>query len=170
MLYIERETFFRAIDPDEMRGEPVDGVIVMPRRIAGVGPLDLDHARAELGELARAERTRDDLLEREHGDSVERPLHANVTVRPGRAMPRNAVVQVSPGRTGCASVSTPVVTISPARSAGAWGCLASTPMKCASAASGLPSTFAPTPRSTTEPSFESATSTFGSSSASCGNS
>src|SRR5262245_56038924 len=40
MLYIERETFLRAIDPDEMRGEPVDGVIVMPRRIAGVGPLD----------------------------------------------------------------------------------------------------------------------------------
>jgi hypothetical protein len=32
MLYIERETFLRAIDPDEMRSEPVDGVVIVAAR------------------------------------------------------------------------------------------------------------------------------------------
>ena len=37
-------------------------------------------------------------------------------------MPASSVRQDSPGATGCASVRTPVVMISPARSAGASGC------------------------------------------------
>src|SRR5204863_9187071 len=109
VLYVERETFLRAIDPDEVGSEPVDSVVVMARRIAAAGALDLDHARAELAELARAERPGDDLLECDDRDSFERPLHANVTVRPGSGRPRRAVVHVSPAFTGCASVSTPVV-------------------------------------------------------------
>ena len=129
VLHVERQAFLGAIDPDEMRGQALDRMVVVARRVAAVGPLDLDHARAELGELARAERPGDDLLECDDRDSVERPLHANVTVRPGSGTPRSAVVHVSPACTGCASVSTPVVTISPGRSSGANGCLASTPTK-----------------------------------------
>src|SRR4029078_630257 len=170
VLHIEREAFLGAVDPHEMRSEPVYGVVVVARGITGVRTLDPDHASAKLGELAGAERPGDDLLERDDRDPLERALHENVTVRPGSGSPRSEVVQVSPALTGCASVSTPVVMISPACSWGASGCFASTPMKCASAASGLPSTFAPLPRSTTAPCFASTTSRAGRSAASCGRS
>jgi hypothetical protein len=49
VLYVERETFLAAIDPDEVGSEAVDGVVVVARRVAAAGSLDLDHARAELG-------------------------------------------------------------------------------------------------------------------------
>src|SRR5258706_541401 len=88
----------------------------MPAAMSAAGTLDLDDARAQLGELARGERPGDDLLERHHRDSLERP-HENVILRP--FSPVISVRHVSPGATGWASVSTPVVTISPGRSGGA---------------------------------------------------
>jgi hypothetical protein len=40
----------------------VHAVVVVAREVADLRPLDLDHARAEVGELARAERRRDRLF------------------------------------------------------------------------------------------------------------
>jgi hypothetical protein len=63
---------------------------------------------------------------RRDGKAREQPptyrfLHANVIRRPSKGSPRISVVHVSPATTGWASVITPVVTISPARSGGACG-------------------------------------------------
>ena len=44
---------------------PLTALVVVAREIADAGPLDLDHARAEIGELARRERRRDRVLKRE---------------------------------------------------------------------------------------------------------
>src|SRR6266702_2988276 len=46
-------------------------LIVAAREIAGAGALDLDHARAEIGELARTERRGDCVFERDDLDTVE---------------------------------------------------------------------------------------------------
>src|SRR5207253_10163449 len=150
MLHIKGEALLGAVGPDEMRRLALHRAIVGSRRIACPGALYLDDACAQLGELARRERAGNDLLERDNRDAFERP-HANSTLRPGRAIPVSRVLQRAPGPTGWASVMTPVVTISPAASAGASGCLARSSSRCASAASGLPRTFAPTPRSTSSP-------------------
>ena len=118
VLHVQSQAFLRAVDPDEVRGEPFHRGVVRPCRVAAGRPLDLDDARAELGELAGGERSGDDLLERNHGDAFQRP-HAKARLRPGK--PVTSVRQASPRATGCASVSTPVLMISPGRS-GASGC------------------------------------------------
>jgi hypothetical protein len=64
VFHVERQAFFRAVEPDEIRGLALDGLIVVARKVADAGALDLDHARAEIGELARREWRRDRLLER----------------------------------------------------------------------------------------------------------
>src|SRR5688500_13015885 len=122
MLDVQGEAFLGAVHPHEMRGKAVDGAVVGARRVAAVRALDLDHTRAELGELARRERPGDDLLERHDGDAVKRS-HSNEIVNPGRGNPADSVCQLSPAATGGASVSTPVVMISPALSDAASGCL-----------------------------------------------
>ncbi len=63
MLHVEREALLGAVDPDEMRGLSLHRAVVAARRVAAAGPLDLDDARAQLRQLARAERARDDLLQ-----------------------------------------------------------------------------------------------------------
>src|SRR5258708_23493341 len=157
MLHIERQALLRAVGPDKVRREAVHGVVVGTRGVDGRGALDFDDARTEVGELARGERPRNDLLERDDGDAFERP-HVNSIVSPGNAAPLICVLQRSPAATGWASVMTPVVTISPAAS-GRPCCFSRTPTRCSSAAMGLPSTFSPTPRSTKRPSRKSSTST-----------
>src|SRR5437763_15801474 len=72
MLDVERQAFLRAIGPDELRREPAHALVVAAREIAAAGTLDLDDARAEVGELARAEWPRDRVLERDDGDAIER--------------------------------------------------------------------------------------------------
>src|SRR5581483_11316959 len=72
MLHVERQAFLGAVGPHEMRGETLHAVVVGAREIAHAGTLDLDHARTEVGELARAERRRDRVLERDDGDAFER--------------------------------------------------------------------------------------------------
>ncbi len=54
-----------------MRGQAVDPLVVAAGEIAGTGPLDLDHPCAEVGQLARAERRGDGVLEADHGDAIE---------------------------------------------------------------------------------------------------
>jgi hypothetical protein len=89
MLDVEREALLRAIGPDEMRRETVDALVVAAREIADAGPLDLDHPRAEIGELARGERRGDRVLERDDGDSFQRSHRSNVLVV-GRRRPTGA--------------------------------------------------------------------------------
>ncbi|CAM2153002.1 hypothetical protein PT2222_20033 [Paraburkholderia tropica] len=71
-LHVEREAFLRTVGPDEMRGETVHALVVAAREIAHAGTLDLDDARAQIRELARAERRRDCVLERDDLDAFER--------------------------------------------------------------------------------------------------
>src|ERR1700741_5258503 len=165
MLHVEREALLRAVHPHEVGREPLDRPVIRAGRIAALRALDLDHPRAELRELARRERPGDHLLERNHRDALERP-HSNEILNPLRGKPGISVCQLSPGATGCASVSTPVVTISPAVSGGASGCFFNSSTRCPSASKGLPSTLVPTPLSTSCPALNSLASTLGSFSAS----
>ena len=71
LLEIERQRFLRAIEPDEVARQSADGLVVAAREVPAVGPLDLDHARAEVGELARRERRGDRLLDRHDGDALQ---------------------------------------------------------------------------------------------------
>src|SRR5438874_3357497 len=55
-----------------MRRQAVDRCIVAACEVAAVGPLDLDDARPEVGEMARGERRRDRLLNGDDGDVFKR--------------------------------------------------------------------------------------------------
>ncbi len=61
---IEHDQFLAAIEPDEIAALAVHEVVVAAREIA-LRPLDLDDARAGIGEPARAHRRRDRLFERD---------------------------------------------------------------------------------------------------------
>jgi hypothetical protein len=71
MLQVERDAFLRAIRPHEVRREPVGAFVVGTREVAAAGPLHLDDARAQVGQLARAERRRDRVLEGDDGDAFQ---------------------------------------------------------------------------------------------------
>ena len=45
--------------------------VVVAGEIAGAWPLDLDHARAQISQMARAERTGHGLLEGQYRDAAE---------------------------------------------------------------------------------------------------
>jgi hypothetical protein len=68
VLEVERDRFLAPVEPDEVGGEAMDRRVVGTGKIAAARALDLDHARAEVAEVARAERTGHCLLERQHGD------------------------------------------------------------------------------------------------------
>ena len=76
VLQVERQALLRAVRPDEMRGQPAHALVVGAREVAHARTLDLDHARAEVGELARAEGRGDRVLEGDDGDAVQR-AHQN---------------------------------------------------------------------------------------------
>ena len=147
MLHVERQAFLGAVGPDEMRGQALHRAVVAARGVADAGALDLDHARAELGELARGERPGDDLLERDYGDAFERPhveAHREAGERqagqpraPGFARAHRMRVGERAGADDLARGQRR------ARPAGARAPRPGAP----SASSGLSSTLAPTPRS-----------------------
>src|SRR5262249_23635419 len=118
---VERQAFLGAVGPYEVRRQSLDRAVVAASGVAAAGPLDLDDPGPELGELPRGERAGDDLLERDDGDSVQRP-HEKARCIPDSGRPRISVLQVSPGATGCASVRVPVLITSPAASGRAVGC------------------------------------------------
>ncbi len=62
VLDVERQALLRAVGPDEVRRQPLHALVVAAREVACPRPLDLDHARPQVGELARAERRRDCML------------------------------------------------------------------------------------------------------------
>ena len=55
MLDVQRQAFLGTVGPHEMRGQALDPFVIAAGEIAGPGTLDLDHAGAEIGQLARAE-------------------------------------------------------------------------------------------------------------------
>ena len=71
MLDVERQAFLRTVEPDEVGGLTLDGLVIIAREIADAGSFDLDHARAEVGELAGAERSSHRLFERDDRDAFE---------------------------------------------------------------------------------------------------
>jgi hypothetical protein len=54
-----------------MRRHAPDGFVVAAREIANVGPLDLDHASAEVRKLTCGERSGNRLLQRNYRNAVE---------------------------------------------------------------------------------------------------
>ena len=71
LLEIERQALLGPVGPDEMRGLALDAGVVGAGKVAGAGALHLDHARAEVSELARAERRGDGMFKGDDGDAVE---------------------------------------------------------------------------------------------------
>ena len=71
VLDVERQALLAAVRPDEMRREAAHAAVVGAREVADTRALDLDDPRAEVGELPRAERRRDRVLERDDGDAFE---------------------------------------------------------------------------------------------------
>ena len=67
---VEDHGFLAAIEPDEIGALAARQPVIAAREVA-LGPLDLDHARARIGEPARAGRRRDRLLERDDEKAFE---------------------------------------------------------------------------------------------------
>src|SRR5687767_9115780 len=84
---IERDAAFSAVQPHEVGRLALHDGVVPPREIAAAGALDLYDVGTEVGEMPRAERPRDGLLERDHADAVERERHS-APLRPARATRR----------------------------------------------------------------------------------
>ena len=72
VLEVELDAFLAAVEPDEVGGLAVYGRVVAAGEVACAGPLDLDHARAEVGELPGGERRGDRMLQGDHEDAVQR--------------------------------------------------------------------------------------------------
>ena len=88
VLGVEGHAFLGTVHPDEMRRQALDRGVVAARGVADARPLDLDHAGAELGQLARGERRGDDLLQRHDGDAREGK----------RCLERRLIQSAPPGR------------------------------------------------------------------------
>ncbi len=71
MLDVERQALLRPVGPDEMRRQAGHALVVRAGEVARARPLDLDDARAEVGQLPRAERRGDRVLERDDGGAGE---------------------------------------------------------------------------------------------------
>ena len=75
MLDVKAQAFLGAVGPHEVRGHAVDPLVVSAREVAGAGPLDLDHARAKVGELAGAEGSSDRMFQRNDRNAVQGAGH-----------------------------------------------------------------------------------------------
>ena len=56
LLQVQRQAFLGPVDPDEMGGQALGAAVVVAGEVAAAGTFDLDHARAQVGQLAGAER------------------------------------------------------------------------------------------------------------------
>lgn len=66
---VEGDGFLAPVQPDEMAGHALDRFVVAAGEVTDPGPLDLDDAGAEIGELTGGERRGDGLFEGDDGDS-----------------------------------------------------------------------------------------------------
>ena len=78
---VEHEQFLAAVEPDEIaRSRPCTSVVVAAREVA-LRPLDLDHARAGIGEPAGAHRRGHRLLQRDDEKAGQGKGHGKATRR-----------------------------------------------------------------------------------------
>ena len=71
MLHVQREALLRAVGPHEVRRESAHALVVAAREVAHAGALDLDHARAQIRQLARREGRRNCMFQCDDGDSLQ---------------------------------------------------------------------------------------------------
>ena len=71
VLEVQRQRLLGAVQPDEVAGQAAHGRVVATRKVADLWPLDLDHARAKIGQLASRKRRRDCLLQGDDRDAFE---------------------------------------------------------------------------------------------------
>jgi hypothetical protein len=91
-LEVERKALLRPVEPHEVAGLAADGGVVGAGEVPVARPLDLDHAGAELGELAGGERRGNGLLAGDDDYPVQRQHSRIIPVpdRQGRALPARA--------------------------------------------------------------------------------
>ena len=87
MLDVKAQTLLGAVGPHEVRGHAVDPLVVSAREVAGAGPLDLDHARAKVGELAGAEGGSDRMFQRNDRNAVQGTRHGVYPCQKDRGKP-----------------------------------------------------------------------------------
>ena len=75
VLHVERQAFLVAVEPGEVGRLALYPLVVAAREVAAAGALHLDDARAQVGQLSRAERRGDRMFERNDGDAVEGAGH-----------------------------------------------------------------------------------------------
>src|SRR5258706_8015474 len=97
MLDVKAQALLGAVSPHEVRGHAVDPLVVSAREVAGAGPLDLDHARAKVGELAGAEGRSGRMLQRDGRNAGQGAGHSGYSCQKGRGKP-------SPCSVTCAEV------------------------------------------------------------------
>ena len=73
ILDVEDDRFLAAVEPDEPGALAIHHMVVKPREVA-LRPLDLDDARARIGEPAGGEGRGDGLFDRDHQEAGERPF------------------------------------------------------------------------------------------------
>src|SRR5690606_8016600 len=98
----------RTIRPDEIRGQPLDPLVVAAGEIADARSLDLDDAGAEVRQVPRADGCCDRVFERENGQAVEWSHELRIPAgctRPTacRTVPRIAIRQSGRGASQPAS-------------------------------------------------------------------
>src|SRR5262249_60979181 len=72
LFQIESQRFLGAIRPDKMTGHAAHRSVVSAGKVANFGTLDLDYARAEIGQVTSCQRRRYCLLERNDSDTLQR--------------------------------------------------------------------------------------------------
>ena len=75
LLEVQRQALLGTVGPDKVRGLSLDARVVGARKVPATGTLDLDHARAKVGQLARAEGRGDGVFQGDDGDTVEGSGH-----------------------------------------------------------------------------------------------
>ena len=74
-LEVEGDALLGPVEPHEVARHPVHGLVVAAREVPGAGPLDLDHPRAEVGEVPGGQRGGHRLLASDDGDAVQGERH-----------------------------------------------------------------------------------------------
>jgi hypothetical protein len=72
VLEVERDAALAAVQPGEPGRLTVDDAVVVAGKVALTAAFDLDDVGAEVGEMARAKRRRDSLLEADNAQTGER--------------------------------------------------------------------------------------------------
>lgn len=70
-LEVEGDALLGAVEPDEVAGLAVHGLVVGAGEVAAARPLDLEHARPEVGQVPGGQRRGDGLFAGHDGDAVE---------------------------------------------------------------------------------------------------